>query len=216
MTFLESKFKPSILIIVFIIFSNSISGQDWIPLFNGNDFTNWEHVGDGEFIIEDGLLKTVGGMGLLYYKEHLFENVELKVIYKNPNNHNAGVFIRIPEPPTEAWMPVNKGYEVQIDDRLDEYHYTGVLYSLTKAMAKAPVRDLNTMIITLKGDTTLVEVNGELITNYTEGDPVPEKKIWYEPDRGPRPSKGYIGLQNHGVEDVVYFKEISYRKLESK
>ena len=27
---------------------------------------------------------------------------------------NSGVYIRIPEKPTEPWMPVNKGNEVQI------------------------------------------------------------------------------------------------------
>lgn len=200
--------------IVLFLFSNFNYCQEWTPLYNGDDFTGWEHVGDGEFIIKDGLLKTVGGMGLLYYKINPFENVELKIVYKNPEGKNAGVFIRIPEVPTEAWMPVNRGYEVQIDDKLDDYHRTGVLYSLTKALDKPSISDdWNTMIITLKGETTLVEINGTLITNYSEGQAVPQKKIWYEPDRGPRPVKGYIGLQNHGEEDVVYFKEVSYRKL---
>jgi hypothetical protein len=69
------------------------------------------------------------------------------------------------------------------------------------------------MEITLDGERTQVRVNGELVTNFKEGDDVPKKKIWYEPDRGPRPVKGYIGLQNHGAEDVVYFKEVSYRPL---
>ncbi len=111
-------------------------------------------------------------------------------------------------------MPVHKGYEVQIDDRGDDYHITGVLYSLTKAMAKpSKPGEWNTMIITLDGPRTIVEVNGETVTDYTEGDPVPEKALTYEPDRGPRPVKGYIGLQNHADEDLVYFKEISLQHL---
>jgi hypothetical protein len=69
------------------------------------------------------------------------------------------------------------------------------------------------MEITLDGPRTIVHVNGVLVTDYTEGDPVPPKKVWYEPDRGPRPLEGYIGLQNHGPDDVVYFKEISVRPL---
>lgn len=186
----------------------------WTPLFNGTDLAGWTHVGDGGFVVEDGLLKTDGGMGLLAHTGGPLANVVLRVVYRNPDGKNAGVFIRIPELPTEPWMPVNKGYEVQIDDHGDDWHRTGVLYSLTEAKA-APSRpgEWNTMEITLDGDRTVVHVNGVLVTDYTEGDPVPEKTVWYEPERGRRPTAGYIGLQNHGAEDVVYFREVSIRPL---
>jgi len=113
-------------------------------------------------------------------------------------------------------MPVNRGYEVQIDDRQDEFHRTGVLYSFTKAMA-APGKpdEWNVMVITLDGDRTMVEVNGVLVTDFKEGDEVPPKVEPYEPDRGRRSNAGYIGLQNHGDADVIYFREISYQPLRS-
>lgn len=191
---------------------------EWTPLFNGEDLSGWEHVGDGEFVVEDGMLKTVGGMGLLWYTERPISDAVLRVEYMYPDrdSSNAGVFIRIPEEPTEPWMPVNRGYEVQIDPRGDAYHRTGVLYSLTEAQAEAGDAPgaWHTLEITLDGDRTLVHVNDTLVTDYTEGDPVPEKKEDYEPDRGPRPTEGYIGLQNHGDEDVVYFRSISVRPLE--
>lgn len=206
--------KKWLIILTVFVSSCQSSNMDWIPLFNGKDLANWKHVGDGQFQIDNGLLKTQSGMGLLYYTGQKFENIELKVIYKGADKNNAGVFIRIPEVPTEAWMPVNKGYEVQIDDREDEFHKTGVLYSLTKAKATPGIADdWNEMIIKLKGDSTIVHVNGVLVTAYKEGDHVPDKKETYEPDRGIRPNSGYIGLQNHGGEDVITFKEVSYRKL---
>jgi hypothetical protein len=185
------------------------------PLFNGRDLTGWTHVGPGKFVVEDGILKTSGGMGLLYWNGGKVGRSVLRVVYRTEQKKsNAGVFIRIPEEPTEPWMPVNRGYEVQIDDSEDEHHATGVLYSLTRAKAR-PGRpgEWNTMEITLDGPRTVVTVNGELVTDYTEGEPVPEKKQKYEPDRGPRPSEGYIGLQNHGKKDVVYFKEVTLRPL---
>ncbi len=193
---------------------NVASQTKWTALFNGKNLDGWEHVDEGGFVVEDGVLKTQGGMGLLYYKVKPFENAVIRVVYKNPEGKNAGVFIRIPEPPKDAWDGVHKGYEVQIDDRGDAYHKTGVLYSLTEAKA-APSEpgEWNTMEITLDGKRTRVHVNGVLVTDFKEGDEVPEKTIWYEPDRGPRPIKGYIGLQNHGEEDIVYFKEVSYRPL---
>src|SRR5574337_1253117 len=52
------------------------------PLFNGKDMEGWQHVGPGSFLIEDGLLKTEGGMGLLWYTREKFGNVILRVAYK--------------------------------------------------------------------------------------------------------------------------------------
>ena len=46
--------------------SNS-SSSDWRPLFDGRTLEGWEHVGPGKFVVEDGVLRTEGGMGLLWY-----------------------------------------------------------------------------------------------------------------------------------------------------
>ena len=56
-------------------------------------------------------------------------------------------------------------------------------------------------------------VNGVKVTEFTEGNPVPPKKLEFEPERGPRPQEGYIGLQNHSENDVVFFKEVAVRML---
>ncbi len=195
---------------------NTVNGQssDWRSLLDGKTLDGWQQVGPGGFVIEDGLLKSEGGMGLLWYTPEKFSNVEMRIVFRNPGGKNSGVFVRIPQAPTEPWMPVNKGYEVQIDNNADEFHTTGVLYSLTKALAQPTVvGEWNTLLIRLEGNRTSVTVNGILVTDFTEGDPVPPKVEWYEPDRGPRPESGYIGVQNHGEEDTVYFREISVRSL---
>lgn len=205
------------IILVFILLfnnSNFAQGNNRTQLFNGKDFTNWEHLGKGKFIIENGLLKTDGGMGLLWYTKEKFSNSILRIVYKTVDSSNAGVFIRIPEKPEDVWMPVHKGYEVQIDDSEDDYHYTGTLYSLTKVKAKAgKVNEWNVMEIILDGLRTIVTINDVEVTNYKEGDEVPPKAKDWEPDRGKRPLEGYIGLQNHGEKDTVYFKEISVRRI---
>lgn len=188
----------------------------WKELWNGKDFTDWKHVGPGKFVIENGLLKSVGGMGLLWYTPRKFGDCTIRVVYKTQKKtDNSGVFIRIPEKPTEEWMPVNKGYEVQIDDSADPYHVTGVLYSLTKAMSRpGETGKWNTMDITIAGPRTTVTLNGVGVTDYTEGQPVPKKEKSYEPDRGPRPNAGYIGLQNHSNADTVFFKRIEVKRLQ--
>ena len=43
------------------------SEPQWKPLFNGKDLTGWKHVGPGGMTVEDGLIQTHGGMGLLYW-----------------------------------------------------------------------------------------------------------------------------------------------------
>ena len=112
----------------------------WRQLFNGKDMKGWEQVGPGKFVVEDGKLKTVGGMGMLLYPAEKFSNVVIRVVYTVADNDcNSGVFIRIPEKPADEWVAVNTGYEVQIDNGTrhvgGEYHCSGVLYSLTKALA---------------------------------------------------------------------------------
>jgi len=69
------------------------------------------------------------------------------------------------------------------------------------------------MEITLDGPHTTVVLNGVKVTEFTEGDAVPPKKFDFEPERGPRPPQGYIGLQNHSDNDVVFFKEVAVKML---
>ena len=203
-----------------ILISWSSQKTEWRQLFNGTDLSGWEQVGPGNFVVEDGLLKTVGGMGMILYPSEKFRDVVLRVVYKvKDNDCNSGVFIRIPEKPADEWVAVNTGYEVQIDNGTrhvgGDFHCTGGLYSLTKAKAhpqKGP-DEWNTMEITLEGLRTIVYVNGELVTDFTEGDEVPPKTRDFEPERGPRPESGYIGLQNHDAKSTVYFKEFAVRNL---
>jgi len=197
----------------------------WRPLFDGKDLSGWTHVGPGSMSVENGLIRTHGGMGLLYFATEKFGNCVIRVVYRmEHHNDNSGVFVRIPEKPAEPWMPVNRGYEVQIDNAADDYHTTGVLYSLTRALTRAgrPGPEWNTMEITLDGVHTRVTVNGTLVTDYTEGQPVPpnspeeDLKEHGSPKRGPRPNDGYIGLQNHSDKDIVYFKEVAVKMLKKQ
>ena len=218
------------LIVLFISNSKTSIAQtkkdvsQWKQLFNGRDLSGWKHVGGGSRYVEDGLLASKGGMGLLYWTGGKLGNCIIRVVYKMQNfNSNAGVFIRVPIEPKEEWMPVYYGYEVQIDNHPetsneDEYHISGTLYAFTKPLAKPgkPGPQWNTMEITLDGPRTIVYLNGEKVTDYTEGQPVPERKFSFEPYPGIRPNEGYIGLQNHGDEDIVYFKEVAVRPLIKK
>ncbi len=206
---------------VTFLFSYRLNAQAWKPLFNGKNLEGWKHVGGGSRYVINGLLASKGGMGLLYWTGGKVGNCQIKVVYKMQKfNSNAGIFIRVPVEPKEEWMPVFYGYEVQIDNHPetsneDEYHISGTLYAMTKPKSKPgkPGPQWNTMLITLDGPRTLVYLNDSLVTDYREGEATPPRKFDFEPYPGIRPNEGYLGLQNHGDEDVVYFKEVSIRPL---
>ena len=214
----------SLFIFLFIALGTIAQAQtsEWKQLFNGKDLVGWKHVGRGEMTVQDGVIKTSGGMGLLYWAGGQLGDCTIRVVYRmQDENNNSGVYIRIPLEPREAWMPVNYGYEIQIDNKQDDYHYTGDVYSFSKAMARPgkPGPEWNTMEITLDGPHTRVTVNGTQVTDFTEGQPVPpnspeeDLKENGSPKRGPRPNDGYIGLQNHSDKDIVYFKEVAVKML---
>src|SRR5246127_2656147 len=154
---------------------------EWKQLFDGKDLIGWKHVGKGEMTVQDGLIRTHGGMGLLYWTGGKLGDCVIRVVYKmRDHNDNSGVFIRIPIEPREEWMPVHYGYEVQIDNEPeksneDEYHITGTLYSLTKPLAKPgkPGPEWNTMEISLDGPRTMSRgkpcPNGSSILNRNVG-----------------------------------------------
>ena len=185
-------------------------------LFNGKDLRGWHQVGPGSFVVEHGLMKTVGGMGLLCFTGEKFSNSTIRVIFKlSGKEPDSGVFIRIPEIPTDPWQAINTGYEIEIGEWPDEYGRTGVIYSFSKALAHAtkPRGQWNTMNISIQGAHTVVQLNGVKVTDYREGQSVPYRaQDSGKPAAGPRPDSGYIGLQNH-PGGAVYFREISVRPL---
>ncbi len=191
-----------------------IQAGEWKQLFDGKDMTNWKHVGPGEFTVENGMLHTHGGMGLLWYTPEKFGNSTIRVVFKTTTEHdNSGVYIRMAEPPPDPWYGVHNGYEVQIDAAGDEWHCTGALYSLSKVTKRnqKPQGKWNTMDIVLKGQETVVILNGQKINDFFGNQQVPPRKQWFEPVRGPRPDTGYIGLQNHDGRTNIFFKQVSVK-----
>ncbi|HUQ94120.1 MAG TPA: DUF1080 domain-containing protein [Bryobacteraceae bacterium] len=202
-------------IVVALLIGVNAQAADWEKLFNGKDLDGWKMVGPGRFVVEDGMLKTEGGMGLLYYTGKKFGNTTIRVVFKTTGDRaNSGVFIRLPEQPKDPWFGVHNGYEVQIDAAGDEWHSTGALYSLSKVSGRnqKPAGEWNTMDIELKGQRTTVYVNGQKVNEFRGDQEVPPRKQWFEPVRGPRPGEGYIGLQNHDARSTVYFRDVLVRK----
>jgi hypothetical protein len=195
-------------------------------LFNGKNLDGWSRLQRHEgaspgrvpgFKIENGMLISDPDAAEddIWYTREKIGNATIRVVYKvDTEKANSGIFIRIPEPPKSEDDAINKGIEVQIDQSDDDWHCTGVLYSMTKAKARPykPVGEWNTMEIAMRGPRTTVTLNGVLVTDYDGVSPVPEKVKPFEPDRGKRPDTGYIAVQHHSGKGVVTFKEITLIK----
>ncbi len=140
------------------------------PLFNGVDLAGWARMPRHEgapssekpgFVVRDGMLVTVPDAPEddLWYTREKIGDATLRVVYKvNDRTANSGVFIRIPAEPKSEDDAINKGIEVQIDESGDEYHCTGVLYSMTQAKARPykPAGEWNTLEITLRARASAI------------------------------------------------------------
>jgi hypothetical protein len=188
-------------------------------LFNGRDLQGWSLADAGDRpanIVEDGEIHTRPGGGLLWYSDRMIGNATIRIVFKmSTPEGNSGIFIRIPSEPSNETFAIHHGIEVQIDDRADDWHCTGVLYSMTRAFARPshPAGEWNTMDITLDGLRTVVKLNGVLVTDYDGVSAVPDRIGDWEPERGPRPEYGYIALQHHDDNAVISFREVSVTPL---
>jgi len=206
-----------LLVLALLLLTPARAADTWKPLFDGKDLDGWAVAGgDGHpaFTVEDGAIRTRPGKGMLWYTREKVGNATLRVIYKmSAEEGNSGVFIRIPSQPPNEDFAIHHGIEVQIDDRDDDFHCTGVLYSMTRALSRPakPAGEWNTMDITMAGSRTIVKINGALVTVYDGVSAVPSRSHPWEPERGPRPESGYIGIQHHDDQAIFYFREVSVR-----
>jgi hypothetical protein len=84
----------------------------WRPLFDGKGLDGWEHVGPGRFVVEDGMLRTEGSMGLLWYAREKLGDCTLRVVYRTAGPRaNSGVYIRIVDRPQDDRDVVHHDHE---------------------------------------------------------------------------------------------------------
>ena len=78
----------SVCCLLFCLQPTAVKSQNdqWTQLFNGKDLSGWQQVGKGTHVVENGLIRSSGGMGLLYYTKEKFRIApsELFIKCKNP------------------------------------------------------------------------------------------------------------------------------------
>ncbi|MGI5347995.1 ThuA domain-containing protein [Streptomyces sp. CA-250714] len=182
----------------------------YTPLYDGHGLDGWKQAGPGSFEESaDGTLTTRGGMGMLWYAAREFGSYSLKLDWKMASaggDDNSGAFVGFPAS-DDPWSAVEKGYEIQIDASDVDEKTTGSVYGFQSADLAArdaalnPPGEWNTYEIRVEGERLRVFLNGVLINDYTNADPARSL------------ADGYVGLQNHGEEDEVAFRNVRVRGL---
>jgi hypothetical protein len=175
------------------------------------DLADWRMAGPGGFhLLPDGTVESYGGSGLFWYPDQVFQDFALSIEWRitNPDD-NSGVFLRFP-PLTDSPQPaIERGYEVQIDDRghdpkrkilASALHLTGAIYGLAPAVRRCsrPVGDWNLFEITARGPTLAVKLNREQVSLL---------------ENASREPHGHIGLQNHHDGSAVQFRDLRIMPL---
>jgi len=168
----------------------------------------WNHYGPGYFDLCEkmGVLKSQGGMGLLWFSAKTYKDFVLELDYRCENmKTNSGIFLRIPAVPSSDDY-IYHSFEVQIYDAGQGIHMTGAVYDAEAPRAAPfnPAPEWNHMKITFKGKRIQVEINGVPVQDW-QAEPRGKIKDFA--------SEGYIGLQNHDSIAPVYFKDIFIKEL---
>ena len=195
---------------------NPVAEEGFRMLFDGTaeSLEGWTQSGPGGFQLQgDCTLKTVGGLGLLWYSAEQFDSYTLRLDWKlDKIVDNSGIFVGFPAAGENTHNEaIAKGYEVQIDQlgRSDgqSNHITGAIYDI-----QGPNRDTrfegtdsrgwNTYEITVDAPKIIIELNGEVVNEFTSVDIARDI------------STGYFGLQNHGDPDTAYFRNVQVKEIE--
>jgi cytochrome c len=183
----------------------------YTSLFDGSadSFHKWKQAGPGSFSLEsDCTILSHDGLGLLTYPEE-FNSYSLKMDWKLAGDDNSGVFVGYPDPGDDPWSAVNQGYEIQIDATDEADKTTGSIYSFQSAdiakrdAALKPPGQWNSYEILVRGQTIQVVLNGVVINDFVSTDPVRDL------------TQGFVGLQNHGTGDDVWFRNVRIKELET-
>ncbi len=137
---------------------NPVWGKEKL-IFNGKDMSGWSALGENQWVVEDGILKSPeSGSNLV--SDEKFTDFKLHVEFKYPEGSNSGIYLR-------------GRYEVQIADNIglepSDVYFGGVYGYLApnENVAKA-AGEWQSFDITLIGRRVTIVANGKtIISNQT-------------------------------------------------
>lgn len=242
---MKKSFLPLITLSIITLFSCSQNkssessskespAEEWITLFNGENFDGWEMYGEEPFTehwsIVDGAIACNNGIGeenIGFFRSIMttqeFGNFELELEYKIAKGGNSGIFYHVVE--SEDWgHDYMTGPEYQVlDDEFsrsetEPFKMVASNYAMhAPAASKKPNPHMQWNKVKIVYNKGHVEhwLNGEKVLEFEEGsEDWKAKKAeskWANVDSYAAYGKGRISLQNHG--DEVHYRNIRIREL---
>lgn len=179
-------------------------------LFDGTleSLDGWRLAGSGSFGRQsDCSIRSTGGLGLLWHTGAELGRYSLKLDWKLLTDDNGGVFVGFPDPGGDPWVAVDQGYEIQIDASDEPDRTTGAIYTFQGADPEAveqalnPPGSWNSYEIRVVGDAISVYLNDVLVNDFVSTDPARDL------------SQGYVGLQNHGGGETIFYRDVRVKDL---
>jgi glucose/arabinose dehydrogenase/type 1 glutamine amidotransferase len=213
------------------------------PLFDGTaaSLSGWQQAPSGQFAIRpDGSLRPSGGLGMLWHTKELGDfslKLQFKDVAPGTTRANSGVFTRFPDPripladrpagscgtvgnarTSAAWVAIYCGHEVQLyDGDTGEPQKTGSIYNFDPVTLDAarvtPKNQWNDYEVRVVGQHYTILRNGVVINEFDNTPGKQSSRAGDPPTDLRQFLRGHIGLQNHGDNDLMEFRNIRVRSL---
>lgn len=189
-------------------------GDGFKNLFDGKSLAGWAGAKENYEVV-DGAIQCKTGHGGVLRTEEMYQDFVARVEFKLPPGGNNGLAIRYPGEGDTAYVGM---CELQVLDtehpkyaKLDPRQVHGSAYGMSGATRGylRPTGEWNFQVVTVKGSTIKVELNGSVILD-TDLSKVSEFMA-KSPHPGKERTEGYFGFAGHN--DPVQFRNVSIKKL---
>ncbi len=193
------------------------ASEGWIRLFDGHTFFGWEIAGNANWRIEEESIVVDKGEVCLLCTSVPWKDYELTFEFNADEKTNSGVFLRSP---LQVDDPEFECYEVNIAPD-DNPFPTGGIVKRQEVSEKAPEQtfgEWRTMHILAEGGNVKVTLEGEVVCDYTDKNPLPAGRIGLQHNKGRIAFRNVrlrpIGLQSLLDEELSQWKKYPSMKGE--
>ncbi|MEV0154087.1 ThuA domain-containing protein [Micromonospora sp. NPDC050686] len=212
------------------------------PIFDGTaeSLADWRQAPSGMFTLRtDGSIRSSGGLGMLWYAGKEFGDFSVRMKFRDVSPAgtyaNTGVFTRFPDLRTPvdqrpqcgrtgsavgspAWVAIYCGHEIQIyDGPTGEPQKTGSVYNFDpvglEQARPTPKGQWNDYEVRVVGQHYTITRNGVVINEFDNTPGKASSRAGDPPTDLRQFLSGFIGLQNHGTNDLIEFRDVRVRQL---
>ncbi|MEV5693363.1 ThuA domain-containing protein [Micromonospora globbae] len=209
---------------------------------SAGSLADWRQAPSGSFTLQpDGSIRSSGGLGMLWYAKKEFADFSMRMQFRDVSTGstyaNSGAFVRFPDPRTpleerpagscgtvgsarssQAWVAIFCGHEIQIyDGPTGEPQKTGSIYNFdptTLEQAGAtPKGQWNDYEIRVVGQHYTIIRNGVVINEFDNTPGKQSSRAGDPPTDLRQFLSGFVGLQNHGTNDLIEIRNVRVREL---